>query len=230
MKTLTYTETTSPNGFPSIKGNWGYAVFKDNMIYIPVITAESQMNAIINYLVQHFDSRSIRFISILNPKSFKKHLNNIIAEGHIYVPEIDEHVPYIDITWNIIKPQKYYYKVCTQRYNSFQSFNPYHSLTYKLNTWTKRLKNHGYLCVFDSMDHAIKFILQHSAPNIEHIFKCIIDKPVQKPRCKPFNLDIKSPLFTDITTSGITISQLPKGTVLCNQVKLLEEIPYTEEL
>jgi len=96
---LTFQQFTDPNTNSGIKGNWGYAIYYEKKIWIPVIIAENRLKEVLQYLTEHFNTNSIIFSAVLNPERLKKHLKHIVREWNEYFEEIDEYSHCIEIEW-----------------------------------------------------------------------------------------------------------------------------------
>ena len=80
-----------------IEGNWGYAVVKEDAIYIPVIDGE--MSKILKELYERTKQKRMIFTAVLNPESFKKHLKNIKREWDHWWKEMEAFSHCIEIEY-----------------------------------------------------------------------------------------------------------------------------------
>jgi len=83
-----------------IHGNWGYAVIKDDAIWIPAI--EGDMKIILKKLHEMTGMNRIIFSAVLNPGSFKKHLKNIVKEWDAWFEEVGDYSHCIEIKYEPI--------------------------------------------------------------------------------------------------------------------------------
>ena len=83
-----------------IHGNWGYAVIKDDAIWIPAI--EGDMKIILKKLHEMTGMNRIIFSAVLNPGSFKKHLKNIVKEWDAWFEEAQDYSHCIEIKYEPI--------------------------------------------------------------------------------------------------------------------------------
>jgi len=80
-----------------IHGNWGYAVIKGDVIWIPAIVGD--MKIILKKLYEMTGINRMIFSAVLNPNSFKKHLKNIIKEWDAWFEEVGDYSHCIEIDY-----------------------------------------------------------------------------------------------------------------------------------
>lgn len=96
---LIFTRKLEKDGTDVIEGNWGYAIVKDDMIYIPAVVAEHQLSIIMLMLYKMTNLTRMKFTAIIWPEEFKTHLHNIVSEGYEYNKYYGEDVYYIEIKY-----------------------------------------------------------------------------------------------------------------------------------
>ena len=80
-----------------IQGNWGYAIVKDEEIWIPAIMGP--MSQILQGLYEKTGIKKMIFSAVINPEGFKKHLKNIKREWNEWFPEIEDYSHCIEIEY-----------------------------------------------------------------------------------------------------------------------------------
>ena len=80
-----------------IQGHWGYAIVKDDAIYIPAIMGN--MAEILDGLYKLTGQKKMIFTAIIFPDKFRKHLKNIKREWDEYVPEFEDYSHCIEIEY-----------------------------------------------------------------------------------------------------------------------------------
>ena len=80
-----------------IQGPWGYAILKDDALYIPAIMGN--MNEILKGLYGITKQRKMIFTAIMFPDKFRPHLKNIKREWDEYVPEFEDYSHCIEIEY-----------------------------------------------------------------------------------------------------------------------------------
>ena len=76
----------------------GYAVIKDDTIWIPAVWTNS-LSAVLKKLYDETKIKRIIFSAILNAEDFKKHLKNIKREWDEYYKEIGDYSHCIEIEY-----------------------------------------------------------------------------------------------------------------------------------
>lgn len=90
-------EENSAEGLKLYKGSWGYAIVRENKLWIPAI--QGDMKEIINALVKKTGINKIVFSAVLNAEKFKKHLKNITKEWDEWFKEAEDYSHCIEIEW-----------------------------------------------------------------------------------------------------------------------------------
>lgn len=80
-----------------IMGDWGYAVVKNNSIWIPAIVGD--LSLILNELYKRTKIKRMIFSAVLNPDYLKSHLKNIKKEWDEWFEEADDYSHCIEIEY-----------------------------------------------------------------------------------------------------------------------------------
>jgi hypothetical protein len=78
-------------------GSWGYAVIKDDAIWIPVIVGK--LAPILKSLYDLTKIKRMIFSAVLNPNELKSHLRNIIREWDEWFEETGDYSHCIEIEY-----------------------------------------------------------------------------------------------------------------------------------
>ena len=100
-------------------------------------------------------------------------------------------------------------------------FNDGRDIIYKKNKWTKRPEDCGPLAVFDTLDHALKFL-----EFVHHIFSP--DRVIFECKYKPSKDNLL--WFTSWFTNSkiIKITKVPEGTIFADEVKITKMCRYVQ--
>lgn len=79
------------------EGEWGYAIVKDGVLWIPVISGN--MSEILQDLYEKTGITKMIFSAILNPESFKLHLKNITREWDEWFDKLQDWSHCIEISY-----------------------------------------------------------------------------------------------------------------------------------
>ena len=80
-----------------IQGNWGYAVIKDDAIWIPAIMG--RLKPILKELYKRTGIKKMIFSAVLNPEVLKSHLKNIVKEWDVWFKEAGDWSHCIEIDY-----------------------------------------------------------------------------------------------------------------------------------
>ncbi|KKM61867.1 hypothetical protein LCGC14_1527360 [marine sediment metagenome] len=113
---------------------------------------------------------------------------------------------------NIFKKSKKGIKVCRiEGKKLISAFFSGRDVKYKIGGWTKKPKKCGPLAIFDSFDAAVCFFEDYTLAN-RKFYLCKYKESEEKH------------LYLRIGDGFLRKFDLPKGTILANKVKLIEEI------
>lgn len=80
-----------------IHADWGYAVVREDAVWIPAITGN--LKTILAELYKKTKIKRFIFSAVLNPEDLKKHLKNIKREWDEWVEEIGDYSHCIEIEY-----------------------------------------------------------------------------------------------------------------------------------
>ena len=90
---------TSTDGYPMVKGDWGYAILHDGRIWIPAIMAPNEAKKIITYLTDLWKTDKVVFSAVLIPEKIKAHFQNVVREWDEWFEECQDYSHCIEIIW-----------------------------------------------------------------------------------------------------------------------------------